>query len=356
MSDEYRIESHKLQFHPREVARWLEGDTVYPIYLELSPSGACNHRCTFCALDFMEYRPRFLELRLLKVRLTELGALGVKSLMLGGEGEPLLHRECAAIVTHAKMSGMDVALTSNGVLLDRSFCQEALGVLSWIKVSIDAGSARTYARIHRTREEDFGVVMGNLAAAVRVAGEVGSSCVIGAQMILLPENTGEVEELAARCRDAGVTYLVIKPYSQHPGSLTRDYEGFDYEPLLSMEEKVESLCSDSFRVIFRGNTMRKLGDGWRGYDRCRALPFWSYIDAGGSVWGCSAWLGNDRFHYGNINEQSFEAIWNGQRRRESLAFVEKCLDPGVCRANCRMDEVNRYLRELTHPSPHQNFI
>ena len=356
MNDVYRIDSHKLLFHPREVARWLDGGTIYPLYLELSPSGACNHRCTFCALDFMEYRPRFLDLPLLKKRLTELGTLGLKSLMLGGEGEPLLHRECAAIVTHARKNGIDVALTTNGVLLDRSFCEQAVGSLSWIKVSIDAGSADTYARIHRTKGADFEVVMANLVAAVKVAEELGSPCVIGAQMILLPENVGEVEQLAARCRDAGVKYLVIKPYSQHPGSLTRDYEAFDYGPLSALGEKLAALGSDSFKVIFRGNTMRKLADAQRGYDRCQALPFWSYIDAGGNVWGCSAWLGDDRFCYGNINEQGFREIWNGQRRRESQAFVGSCLDPASCRVNCRMDEVNRYLWELVHPSPHHNFI
>jgi MoaA/NifB/PqqE/SkfB family radical SAM enzyme len=356
VSDEFRIDSHKLLFHPREIARWLDGGIVYPIYMEISPSGACNHRCTFCALDFMGYQPRFLDFDILKERLTELGRLGLKSLMLGGEGEPLLHRDCAEIVTHARKSGIDVALTTNGVLLNRSFCEQALGSMSWIKVSIDAGTSGTYARIHRTKEADFATVMDNLSAAVRIAGELNSSCVIGAQMLLFPENAGEVDLLAKLCRDAGLKYLVIKPYSQHGRSLTREYEGVDYGPFLAMQERLAPFNTSSFSVIFRAGTMRKAGAGVRGYDRCRALPFWSYIDSGGDVWGCSAWLGDDRFRYGNINEQSIEEIWNGARRRESLAFVEGCLDPEACRVNCRMDEVNRYLWELTHPSAHVNFI
>ena len=39
-----KLDSHKLMYHPKEVANWLEGKTTYPIYVEISPSGKCNFR------------------------------------------------------------------------------------------------------------------------------------------------------------------------------------------------------------------------------------------------------------------------------------------------------------------------
>ena len=102
--------------------------------------------------------------------------------------------------------------------------------------------------------------------------------------------------------------------------------------------------------------MGKWDNNHRSYDHCLALPFWSYIDASGNVWGCSVYLGDDRFKYGNIYEETFKDIWESKVRQDSLSWVEEKLDVSRCRVNCRMDEINRYLGELKNPSNHVNFI
>jgi cyclic pyranopterin phosphate synthase len=354
--DELRIDSHKLIFHPKEVARWLSGEDVYPLYVEMSPSGACNHRCTFCALDFMEYRPRFLDGAILRERLGEMGRLGIKSVMYGGEGEPFLHREIGEIIVSTKQSGIDVGITTNGVLFTPALAERVLGSTSWIKVSLNAGDRLTYANMHGTQPEDFDRVVKNLTAAVKLNERIGPGCTIGAQAVLLPENAAGMESLAGICRDIGLRYLVVKPYSQHHKSRTQRYRDVDYSALHALKERLERFNGGDFSVIFRERTMKKISRRRRGYERCLALPFWAYVDAGGNVWGCSAYLGDDAFKYGNIHGQPFEEIWRGERRRRCMEMVCTDLDPEGCRMNCRMDEINLYLWELTHPSAHVNFI
>ena len=151
-------------------------------------------------------------------------------------------------------------------------------------------------------------------------------------------------------------YLVIKPYSQHPQSKTNKYSTIKYSDFEYLSEELDTINSEDFSVVFRNNAMEKWDNNHRNYEHCLALPFWSYIDAGGNVWGCSIYLGDDRFKYGNIYERSFKDIWEGVVRRNSLRWVEEELDVKQCRINCRMDEVNRYLWELKNPSNHVNFI
>ena len=57
-ADGLRIDHHKLLFHVDRVSDWLKGERIYPIYMEISPAGSCNHRCIFCGLDFMGYQDR----------------------------------------------------------------------------------------------------------------------------------------------------------------------------------------------------------------------------------------------------------------------------------------------------------
>lgn len=354
--DKYRIDSHKLLYHVSRVNDWLKGENIYPIYAEISPSGTCNHRCTYCALDFMEYQTRFLDSRVLKERLSEMASCGLKSIMYAGEGEPLLHKEIVDIINHTKQTGIDVAITTNGVLFREDIIESTLENITWIKVSINGGTKGTYAKIHKTNPESFERVISNMSYAAKIKRERGYKCTLGMQLILLPENSEEIKLLAQRAKDIGMDYLVIKPYSQHPSSRTNKYGNIKYSDYFYLSDELNSFKDDKFSVIFRMNTMEKWDERKRNYRHCLALPFWSYIDAGGTVWGCSIYLNDENFSYGNIYKNSFREIWEGEKRIKSVRWAAEELDTSRCRVNCRMDEVNRYLWELKHLPEHVNFI
>jgi radical SAM protein with 4Fe4S-binding SPASM domain len=367
MSDKYGIDSQKLVYHPQRVAQWLEaaGDWeaakhVYPIYVEMSPVGACNHRCTFCAVDYIGYQANRLDTSVLAQRIPEMGRLGVKSIMFAGEGEPLLHKDITQHVLFCAEAGIDVSFTTNATVVRDEFIESALPHTSWIKVSLNAGTPATYEKIHRTKSTDFHRVLANLKNLIEYRNRNGLSCTIGAQILLLPENAGEIETLALLCRDElHLDYLVVKPYSQHKFSETRQYENLDYRLFLHHADQLSSLSNESFKLIFRRHTMEKtVSPMGHGYTKCHATPFfWAYVMADGNVYGCSAYLLDERFAFGNLNESTFREIWQGEKRRKNFHFVANELNVSQCRKNCRMDEVNRYLNNLTGEKiPHVNFI
>ena len=363
MSDKFAIDSHKLSFHPVRVAQWIKADqntdklkTIYPIYVEISPVGACNHRCTFCGVDYIGYKNIRWETNLLKERLTEMSSLGIKSVMFAGEGEPLLHKEIGDIVEHCNKVGIDSSITTNFVMLNEKNVYKIFENTSWVKVSINAGTKETYAKVHRTKESDFDKVLENMKLAIKVKKENNYKSTLGAQMLLLPENKDEAYILAKKCKDIGLDYVVIKPYSQHLFSETKKYESIDYKPMMKLEKELESLNDENFNVVFRSNTMKKLDSGHK-YKKCYSTPyFWAHMMADGELYGCSAYLQQKNFCYGNLKENTFKEVWESERRAQSIKYVREELDITNCRTNCRMDDVNEYLWRLKHPNEHDSFI
>jgi len=346
------VDNHKLMYHPKRVVEWLEKSDCYPIYVEIGPTNACNHRCVFCALDFIEGRHDYIDTKIMAKTLENMAENGVKSVMFAGEGEPLLHKDISKFVKYAKNSGSDVSITTNGVLFNKEKAKECLPYLSWIRFSIDSGSSENYAQIHKTNQKDFDKVIKNIEETVKFRNSNGLKTMIGAQFLLIPQNINETVKLAKICKDIGADNLQIKPYSQHPNSINKFV--INYEDYAYLEPELESFNSEKFKIIFRKKTMQRLQEK-PNYDHCYGLSFFTLIDAKGNVIPCNLFYDNQDFYFGNLYEQSFPEIWEGTKRKKILKELYKRSIKG-CRENCRLDPDNRYLHRLKNPSPHDNFI
>lgn len=353
MANDLRLDSHKLIFHPEAVAKWLQGENIYPIEIEISPSGACNHRCIFCAVDYVGYKPAFLKKEIILRDIKFMSEKGLKSVICSGEGEPLLNKELPDIVNGIKACGVDVAMSSNGVLFTEEIARDCLGAFSWIRFSIASMESQSYNKIQRGKEDDLEKVKINLSNAVRIKREQKLETTLGVQCLLLPDNIEQLPEMARVLCEMGIDYLTIKPYSQHLHSENTFH--IDYDVMLELEKELEQYQTDTFSIYFRANAMKKMHHN-KCYQKCLGLPFMTHIDSQGNVWPCVAHIGVAEFCYGNIYDNTFEEIWEGSRRQEIIQKLNDMDINKVCREACRLDEINKYLNELKHPGPHVNFI
>ena len=356
--DKFKLDTHKLHYHPERIAQWYTANTledkleVYPLYVEISPVGQCNHRCSFCAVDYLKYENKSIDKNILAAAVEEMSYYGVKSIMFGGEGEPMLHKDINDIVTFA-YTKLDVGFTTNGTCMNEEFLLKSLPCCTFIKISMNAGDASTYSKIHGCKPEHFEMVWNNIKSAVERKRALGIKTTIGVQCVLLPENQHTLPTLAKRCADIGVDYLVIKPYSHQSKSLHQEnLQGINRDYI----DQAMKFVTSTFEITARLKTMEAYDSDIRGYSKCWATPFlWAYIMATGDVYACSSYLLDERFNLGNINNQSFSAIWMGEKRKALIEEMED-FDASTCRKCCRMDKVNRYLEDVMNPPPHVNFI
>jgi GTP 3',8-cyclase len=341
------LDSHKLVYHPERVNNWLEGKIIYPIYIEISLTSACNHRCKFCAPKFyLDYKPLFMETDIIEDNIIDMSTHGVKSIMFGGEGEPLLHKDIGKISKLARLWGIDLALTTNGVLFDKRKAEELLPLLTWIKFSIDAGNGDIYANLHGTKELDYKTVLDNVSRSVYIRKLHDYKCKIGVQAILFESNIESIKELADSLRCIKPDYLVVKPYSPHNKTKDDNLIPPSKEQIVSLITYMQDYKND-FEFIYRDNAFCNIGEN-KPYDKCYGKDFMAYIDTLGGVYSCINFIGEPGFCYGNIHGNTFSKIW--ERKHEINPDLNKC------RSICRLDNINRYLWDLKHPPSDNNFI
>jgi len=333
--DKYRIDSHKLMYHPQRVADWLDDRPIYPIHVEISLSNHCNHRCIFCCYDYKKYDFKFFESFKLYELLEEFKRLGVKSVMFAGDGEPLLHPEIYEIVKHAYHMALDVGIQTNGSVY---FNPDMLKYLKWIKFSVDAAYSSTHRKLHR--RNDFEDIVSNIKSYIKYKKRMKLNCTIGVQMLLLKDNLEEVDDFCNMFKD--VDYIVLKPFSKHPEMLN-EVNDIDEKDIAYLDDKYQY----TDKIIVRYDTYKDIHTSCP-YDECYGLNFICYIDAYGDVYPCNGFIGLRKYLYGNLyGSNSFEDIW---MNRPVFKFNSKC------RKGCRMDRLNRYLYRLKYPEEHDNFI
>lgn len=349
-----QIEGHKLMYHVNEVARWLKGELIAPIYVEVGPINSCNHKCSFCALDYLKSKGALIDKDILIQTLKDMADFGVKSVMFAGEGEPLLYKPLPEVIQKAKGFGLDTAITTNGVLLTEEKAKSILKNLTWIKFSIDAGTKKTYGQIHGCKEEDFEKVINNLRFACGYKNKNNLDCSIGCQVLLIPENINEVEQLILKVKDVGADYIVLKPYSQHPNSINRlDLNIDNYDKILL--ELSENYSNENFKVIYRKASVLEI-EKRIGYNKCYGLNFFCLIDALGNVIPCNIFYEKEDYYYGNLYKNSFRDLWASDKRQKVLERLYKkgCSD---CRKGCRLNFINKYLDTVKNRNiEHINFI
>jgi cyclic pyranopterin phosphate synthase len=218
--------------------------------LRLSVTDRCNYKCVYCRTgnEGAQYTELPIEAYLRMVRLFV--SLGVEKIRLTG-GEPLLRsglvemvRELATMRTAYLPDGtfagetrrrglpLDIALTTNGHLLEGLAQPLKDAGLNRVTVSMDAVDAETFAAITRVPRSFDKVLAGVRAAKAVGLGPVKVNCVL-----LRGFNDGQIEEFAEFSRREGV---IVRFIEWMPLEEDRSWKR---EMVISMDEIVSRLSA-----------------------------------------------------------------------------------------------------------------
>lgn len=196
---------------------WMErlatlraGKAPVPVHVQLVLSDLCNQDCGFCAYRMSsglshELFPaggrrnpnRMIDTAKAQEIIDDCASIGVLGLQFTGGGEPTMHPDHLALFERAQAHGIATALVSNGVQLDPF--HPAVQRMKWIRISVDAGSAETYASTRRVAARHWSTVWQHVVQLVALCQGTVS---IG--YVVTPDNFRELRAAAGLAKAAGV--------------------------------------------------------------------------------------------------------------------------------------------------------
>jgi molybdenum cofactor biosynthesis enzyme MoaA len=356
----------KILHHRRALDQLAAGEQPNPTQVQIVLSDLCDHDCHFCAYRMSGYASnqlfgtpdakgrvnpnRMIPTPKVHEILRDCVTLGVKAIQYTGGGEPTVHKDHVSIFEHTLDLGLELALVTNGGHLHGRLL-DILPRGRWVRVSIDAGTADTYASIRRIRATQFDRVCRHVEALRAKRDAAASDMIIGVGFVVTHENYHEIYQAARIAREIGADNIRIS------AMFSNDDEAY-HRPFFDEAHSAAALAgadfdSPTFRVFnLYDDRISDLHEHSPDYELCGYQHFNTYIGADMNVYRCCNTAYNTRGLLGSIADRDFASFWTSAEKRAAMGDF----DARGCE-RCMFNTKNRMIAYAVNPNAdHVNYV
>jgi MoaA/NifB/PqqE/SkfB family radical SAM enzyme len=186
------LDGTKLAWHKDRVEEWLRGKRVAPITIDCALTRACNYDCIYCYGQLQENQRKPMTGDVIYRFLDDAAEIGVKAISFVSDGESTCSPHYLDAIIRGKNNGLDMALGTNGALLQPKGIEKILGSLTYLRFNISAADKIRYCEIHRCKEEAYEKVISNIRSAVKFKKNNNLETTVGLQMVLMPQFSDQI--------------------------------------------------------------------------------------------------------------------------------------------------------------------
>lgn len=298
----------------------------FPEEVTITTTLRCNYRCRMCYQDHFDQEIDWKVYEKLKPVLPF-----VNTLQIFG-GEPLMYSRINDAYELAHRHGCKITMISNGSLLTDTMCESIVkNRVHHIKFSIDAGTQESYKHI---RGGNFFRVMKGIAQISQNKIRYNTRFPdMHFNFLVMRRNMAELPKLITMAREVGVSNINVFYPNCHTEELVDDCVYFCQEECDAWMRQSKVLA-DQLGVGLRLPPFfgDKRDQDTNQNNRFCADP-WTKLLVG--IDGEATLCCGGPTNVGNLLEQSFDEIWNGEAARKLRATVNTPQEPTYC-SNCRV--------------------
>jgi len=310
-----------------------------PTHLWLATTGRCNLRCRHCAFllkgDSPSSRDRDLSMEVFESLKTSVFP-SLRTVMIGGNNfsEPLLAADGDLFFETLSRYPAKPYLVTNGTLLNEKKLEALLRKDSWVFFSTEAATDATYRLF---RGADFQKLKQIIRTAVSLRDQRQSGARFRFNFTAMIPNLQELPLLvrtAAELKMDGVNIMHFVPFREEQRFLSLYYHQsesnrvFEEARRLAREGGIDLSCPENFPPpslpergqeeppVPRGRVLAKCTHPWTSVS----------VDEAGNVRPCCV----TSVVMGNLKENSFQEIWEGDKYRRLRRRVNSPRPPVYC--------------------------
>lgn len=339
---------------PRVIEHYTHGKRIAPIMIDAGITKICNIKCEFCYGIHQKMTGTMIPRDALLKLFTEAPGVGIKAISIVGDGEPTLNPAMTDAIKAGALSGLDMAVATNGVQMPDPMLGEIIPRLTWLRFNLSAVD-EGYAIVHGAPVWDK--VKANIEKAVWVRNFTGAKCTIGLQMVLTEHAFEYVTREAKFAIDAGVDYFVVKQCSDPKNAkmVVPVAEWFDKPEVVNILKDAEFMSTDKTKIIVKFAAMATRYR--RPYNHCLDVPLLFQMSGDGKCYPCGYLFGDERYCYGDITKQSIGEILESDQYWSVIEHMKTKFNVHTeCAGHCRHQSTNQFIHNFINKPEHLNFI
>lgn len=244
----------------------------------------------------------------------EMKSLGVLAVQATGGGEPTVHPDHEKIFAKVLDVGMRLSLVSNGYRW-RDAIYPIIPRMDWLRISIDAGCAKTYSEMRRVPISAFDKVLRNIRRAADAITESKSPTIMGVGFTVTPDNWHEIVEGVGVAKSSGAVNIRLSamfgPENEQPFMPV-------YDKIVGLIREAKSKYEDGTFLVHDnfGSRLSDLKQHSPDYSFCPYQYYTSYIGGNVQLFRCCVLSYSRRgmIAGGDLTNQRLDDYWRSEQR------------------------------------------
>lgn len=292
--------------------------------IQMEPTVRCNLNCIMCNYKARQRKAGDMTFDFFKKAINQVPNL--RKIHLHGMGESLLNKDLLKMIAYAKKKKIFVCFNSNFTLINEARAKDLIETgLDELRISLDASDRKTYKEIRR--KDKFDVVVKNVKTFISKKAELKKTTPhLKICVVVLRKNIKQIPKIIDLANELQIKDVIAQNMQDWSEKEFREEKTKKLGTYMQDERMFEGVLKKGrkYGIKFKFPTKKKRFT-------CTWYKESCWITTEGYVTPCCNIPDPRILNFGNLNDKSFQEIWDSKQYSVFRDALKNDNPPAICK-------------------------